>query len=339
MAKWLSNPASDRVYGRTGVLLVNLGSPDAPDAPSLRRYLRQFLSDPRVVEIPKIIWWFILNGIILVVRPAKSARKYASVWMNEGAPLKVLTQRLCQKLQQKFRSDGEDLPVVMGMRYGNPSIESGVRTLKEHGCDRILLVPLYPQYSSSTTGSVMDDFFVATQRYRHVPMVRVLDPWYQDPAYIAALRQSVQSFWAQHGKPDVLVMSFHGLPKLFVERGDPYQKQCIETGELLAQALGLHAGEYRITFQSRFGPAAWLEPYTEPTVRTLAKEGVGSVQVICPGFSADCLETLEEIAMEVRTAFMEEGGREFHYIPALNDDDAWVDALAGMVRALKGPAE
>jgi ferrochelatase len=339
MAKWLGNPSSDRIEGRTGVLVVNLGSPDAPDAPSLRRYLRQFLGDPRVVEIPKLIWWFILNGIILVVRPRKSAHKYASIWMPEGAPLKVITQGLCQKLEQKLRAMGEDLPVVMGMRYGNPSIETGIHTLKQHGCDRILLVPLYPQYSSSTTASVMDDFFVANQRYRHVPMVRVLDPWYRHPDYIEALRQSVQSFWANQGQPEVLVISFHGLPKQFVELGDPYQKQCIETGELLARALGLHAGQYRITFQSRFGPAAWLQPYTEPTVRTLAKGGVSSVQVVCPGFSADCLETLEEIAMEVRTAFLEEGGRVFHYIPALNDSDVWVDALAGMVWSLKGPAE
>jgi ferrochelatase len=339
MAKWLPDPASRRTSGRTGVLMVNLGSPDKPDAPSLRRYLRQFLGDPRVVEIPKLIWWFILNGIILVVRPRKSAAKYASIWMTEGAPLKVLTQRLCTGLDQRLKQSGEDLPVVMGMRYGNPSIAAGVHTLKEHGCDRILLVPLYPQYSSSTTASVMDDFFVASQRYRHVPMVRVLDPWYRHPDYIEALRQSVQSCWANHGQPEVLVISFHGLPKQFVELGDPYQQQSLETGELLARALGLSASQYRITFQSRFGPAAWLQPYTEPTVRELAAGGVQSLQVICPGFSVDCLETLEEIAMEVRAAFLEEGGKDFHYIPALNDSPQAVELMAQLVRGLKDPAE
>lgn len=335
MAKWLSDPATSQTPNRTGVLVVNLGSPDAPDAPALRRYLRQFLGDPRVVEIPKFIWWFILNGIILVFRPRKSAQKYASIWMNEGAPLKVLTQRLCQGLQQRLSAMGEHLPVVMAMRYGNPSVEAGVKTLKQHGCERVLLVPLYPQYSSSTTASVMDDYFAASQRYRHVPMVRVLDPWYNHPGYIEALKASVKAHWQQQGQPDVLVLSFHGLPKQFVELGDPYQRQCIETGELLARSLGLSAGQYRITFQSRFGPAAWLQPYTEPTVRELAQQGVRSVHVLCPGFSVDCLETLEEIAMEVRAAFLEEGGTEFHYIPALNDSPEAVELLAGLIRGLK----
>ncbi|HQT81595.1 MAG: ferrochelatase [Ferrovum sp. 37-45-19] len=313
---------------KTGVLLVNLGTPDAPDAPSLKRYLKQFLSDHRVVEIPRPIWWLILNGIILNIRPKKSAKKYASIWTAEGSPLKTNTEKQCRALERELsNSTSSPLVVKYAMRYGNPSIPSQIMELKEQGCENILLVPLYPQYAASTTGSSMDALFDILKRYRNTPGVRVIRQYHDHPAYINALASRVEAFWQEHGRPEKLIMSFHGVPRYTLDKGDPYHCQCHKTGRLLAERLGLQPTQYMVTFQSLFGRAEWIKPYTEPSVVALAKEGINSIHVVCPGFPADCLETIEEIGMEVKAAFMEAGGRDYHYIPALNDDPVWINAL------------
>ncbi len=319
---------------RIGVLLVNLGTPDAPDAPSLRRYLKQFLSDPRVVEIPRAIWWLILNLIILNTRPAKSAAKYAKVWLKEGgSPLRYWTEQQAIGLAERLGADGgEPVEVAWGMRYGNPSIESAILQLRNAGCDRILLMPMYPQYAASTTASSMDAVADTFRRLRNVPGLRTIRNFHDHPAFIAALAGKVRTFWAEHGMPDKLVMSFHGVPRYTRDKGDPYHCECHKTGRLLAEALGLQREQWQVSFQSLFGRAEWIKPYTEPTLRELAKAGVGKVHVMCPGFPADCLETIEEIGMEVRDAYLEDGGGEYAFIPCLNADPAWLDALALMAR-------
>ncbi len=319
---------------RTGILLVNLGTPEAPTAPALRRYLKQFLWDPRVVEIPRPVWWLILNGIILNTRPAKSAKKYAAVWMTEGSPLKVHTESMTKLLKGYLLDQGHpDLVVAWAMRYGQPSIGKTLDELRAAGCQRILVLPLYPQYAASTTASVMDDVARSMLAWRNLPELRFVRNFPGNTAYINALAASVREHWQARGRPDQLVISFHGLPKRSLEQGDPYFCECHKTGRLLAQALGLTAEQYRITFQSRFGAAEWLQPYTQPTLEALGKEGVGRVDVICPGFVADCLETLEEIAMECKAAFLAAGGREFHYIPCLNERPDWIHALCELVQA------
>jgi len=329
MARYFPEP--DTVHGtplKTGVLVVNLGTPDAPEKGALRRYLKQFLSDPRVVEIWRPLWWLILNGIILNTRPTKSAHKYATIWTAEGSPLRVNTERQAMALATRLRDHAASpVAVAYAMRYGQPSIEAGVAQLKQDNCDRILLLPLYPQYAASTTASSMDALFAALARWRNVPGIRVVRHYHDHPAYISALKNSVEAYWAMHGRPDKLVMSFHGVPRYTLDKGDPYHCECLKTGRLLAESLGLNADQYVVSFQSLFGRAEWVKPYTEATVRQLAKTGVGNVHVICPGFPADCLETLEEIAMEVKAAFHSDGGREYHYIPALNDSPAWIGAL------------
>lgn len=313
---------------RVGVLYVNLGTPAAPTAPALRRYLAQFLSDPRVVEIPRLAWWPILHGIILRTRPAKSAAKYASVWTQDGSPLLVWTVKQAKLLQGALGERG--LPVVVrpAMRYGEPSIARGLDDLRAEGCTRILVLPAYPQYAAATTASAIDAVGAWAREARHVPELRIVNRYHDHPGYIGALADSVRAHWQANGRGGMLVMSFHGVPERSLKLGDPYHCECLKTARLLAERLGLAADEWRVTFQSRFGRAKWLEPYTEPTVQKLAREGVGRVDVICPGFTADCLETLEEIGQEVREAFISAGGREFHYVPCLNDSTPWVHALA-----------
>ena len=317
---------------RTAVLLVNLGTPDAPTPSALRRYLAQFLGDPRVVEIPRWIWMAILHGIILRVRPAKSAHKYASIWTPEGSPLKVWTERQAQGLQHAM--DRAQLPVLVrhAMTYGSPSVASQLDALKAEGATRILILPAYPQYSGTTTAAVVDAVSRWSLRCRALPEFRFINRYHDDPGYIEALAQRVQDHWHTQGRADQLVMSFHGVPERTLQLGDPYHCECYKTARLLAQRLGLSPGQYQVTFQSRFGKAKWLEPYTEPTVRALARSGVKRVDVVCPGFTSDCLETLEEIAMEVREAFMSEGGEVFHYIPCLNDEPRWIEALAALTQ-------
>jgi ferrochelatase len=318
---------------RIGVLLINLGTPEAPTAQALRPYLKEFLWDRRVVEIPRPIWWLILHGIILPTRPAKSAQKYASIWRAEGSPLKVFTERLAILLKGHL---GERVrqPVLVdyAMRYGRPGVAEQIRALKAQGVDRLLVVPLYPQYAASSTGSALDAVWETLLHTRNPPEIRTLRHFHDDPGYIQALRQSIQMFWAERGRPDVLVMSFHGVPRRSLDLGDPYYCECQKTGRLLAEALGLQAEQYRITFQSRFGRAEWLQPYTLATLKTLGQARTPRVDVVCPGFVADCLETLEEIGMEGKAEFLNAGGGEYHYIPALNDRPSWVHALTDLVQ-------
>jgi ferrochelatase len=315
--------------GSPGILLVNLGTPDAPTASAVRRYLREFLSDPRVVQIPRLVWLPILYLLVLPVRPAKSARKYAAIWRPDGSPLRIYHERQAQLLRgylgQKL---GKQLPVVAAMRYGNPSIAAGLAELKERGCDRILVIPMYPQYARSTTASTEDGLAKALKRWRPAPAVKVLQDFHDHPAYAKAIAKNVTEYWMKAGRPDRLVMSFHGIPKAVVAAGDPYEKQCRESARLIATELGWNDERTRVTFQSRFGAAEWLQPYTDATLRTLGAEGVGRVDVICPGFAADCLETLEEIGIENRAVFLEAGGKEFHYIPTTNDTPAWMTLLS-----------
>lgn len=317
--------------GGVGVILVNLGTPDEPTAPAIRKYLREFLSDPRVIEIPKLLWWPILNGPILMARPRKLVPRYKSVWMEGGSPLMVYTQRQTEGLRQLFAQRGLAIEVETGMRYGQPSIKNAMLRLRDRGCEHLLVVPLYPQYASSTTATVVDEVARVASHMRDQPALRFIKRFHTDPAFIRPLGDKIAAFWQQHGKPQKLVMSFHGLPRQCVDIGDPYCRDCYETARALALYLGLPDDGYLVTFQSRFGPAKWLEPYTEPTLQKLAQQGVTEIDVVCPGFLADCLETLEEIQVEVCETFMHAGGKRFRYIPALNDDQAWVTALGDMV--------
>ena len=322
---------------RTAVLLVNLGTPDEPTAPALRRYLAEFLSDPRVVEIPRAVWLLILHGIILRTRPARSAAKYASVWMPEGSPLAVWTQRQTQALAGQLAASGHQVVVRHAMRYGNPSLPSTLDALRAEGVTRVLVLPLYPQYAAATTASVADKVLQWATQARRMPELRFVAEYHDDPAYIAALAAQLRAHWAAQGRGDKLVLSFHGVPERSLHLGDPYHCQCHKTARLLAAALGLGKDEVLVTFQSRFGKAKWLEPYTEPTLQRLASEGVKRVDVACPGFVADCLETLEEIAQEARDAFLAAGGQTFSYVPCLNDAPEWIDALAALAeRHLQG---
>jgi len=317
---------------RTAVLLVNLGSPDEPTAAATRRYLAEFLSDPRVVEIPPFVWKLVLHGIILNTRPAKSAAKYATIWTEAGSPLVVGTARLAARLGEEFAAEGQPLLVRHAMRYGNPGVGAVLDELRERGATRLLVLPLYPQYSAATTASVWDAVAQWAAHARYLPELRFVNRYGDHPGHIRALARSVQAHWAAHGKAPLLLMSFHGLPERSLHRGDPYHCECHKTARLLAEALGLEPRQFRVTFQSRFGKAQWLRPYTEPTLRELAASGVRQVDVICPGFAVDCLETLEEIAQEARDAFLEAGGQDFRCIRCLNDSDDAVLALRDLAR-------
>lgn len=322
---------------RTGVLLCNLGTPEAPTPAATRRYLAEFLSDPRVVEIPRAVWKPLLHGVILRTRPAQSAAKYRKVWLPEGSPLMVWSRKQATLLRGYLGERGHDVTVRLAMRYGQPAVASALDELRARGCTRILVVPMYPQYSGTTTASVIDAVSDWARGARHVPELRFVNRFHDDPGYIHALARSVHRHWQDHGRPDRLVMSFHGVPVRTHERGDPYYTECQQTAQLLAAQLGLKPEQWVLSFQSRFGRAKWLEPATQPTLEALGRAGTGRVDVICPGFVADCLETLEEIAMEVQAAYKASGGGEFHYIPCLNDQPAWIAALAAIVqRHLQG---
>jgi ferrochelatase len=310
----------------TGVLYCNLGTPDAPTAPAVRRYLAEFLADPRVVEIPRAVWLPLLYGVILPRRSGKSAHKYASIWLPEGSPLKVWTERQAAGLRQWMQAQGHAVPVEYAMRYGAPSIASRLDALVAAGATRILVLTAYPQYSGTTTASVIDAVNAWSGRQRAIPELRFVNRYHDDSGYIEALAGSVERHWAAAGRAEHLVMSFHGVPERTLHLGDPYHCECRKTGRLLAERLGLAADQWTLTFQSRFGRAKWLEPYTEPTLQALAGRGVRNVEVVCPGFPADCLETLEEIAQEGRAAFLAAGGTGFQYIPCLNDDAQWIEA-------------
>jgi len=317
---------------RTGILLINLGTPDAPTAKAVRPYLKEFLGDPRVVEIPKLIWWLILNVIILNVRPKKSAAKYATIWTSEGSPLRVHTEKQAALLQG-YLGERSKAPFVVeyAMRYGNPGISQVLRKLREQNCQRILIVPMYPQYAASSTATAFDIVFDEFRQMRNTPALRTIKNFHDHPGYIKSLASNITDYWMKNGRPDKLVMSFHGVPQYTLEKGDPYHCECQKTGRLLAQELGLKPGQYQLSFQSRFGKAEWIKPYTTATLIELGKQKTRRVDVVCPGFVADCLETLEEIAQEGKEDFQHAGGGEYHYIPCLNERDDWMHALTDLV--------
>ncbi|WP_026379892.1 ferrochelatase [Afifella pfennigii] len=325
--------------GRIGVLLINLGTPDGTDYWPMRRYLKEFLSDRRVIETPRLLWWPILNGVVLSKRPQKSGEAYATIWNKElnESPLRTFTRSQSDKLAADFAAE-ERLQVDWAMRYGNPTIAEKLTALQEKGCEKVLIVPLYPQYSATTTATVNDKAFDALKLMRWQPAIRTAPPWHDEPAYIDALAQSVEEHYQTLDfTPDVLVASYHGLPRSYFEKGDPYHCHCQKTSRLLAERLGMPQEKLITTFQSRFGPEEWLQPYTDETVARLAEEGVKSVAVMNPGFVSDCLETLEEIAIGVGEIFEEHGGENFTHIPCLNDSAAGMHVLKTVVmRELQG---
>ncbi|TWA74568.1 ferrochelatase [Azospirillum brasilense] len=320
---------------RVGVLLMNLGTPEATDYWSMRRYLKEFLSDPRVIEVPKAVWWPVLNGIILTVRPGKSGHAYKSIWNEERneSPLKTVTRAQAEGVAAALKArHGDGVVVDWAMRYGQPAVGPAIQRLKDQGCDRILLFPLYPQYSATTTATANDQAFRHLMTMRWQPAVRTVPAYHDEQGYIDALARSVmRHIAALDHTPDVLLASFHGLPKAYLDRGDPYHCFCVKTARLLAERLGWEPGRVQYSFQSRFGKAEWLKPYTDKTVEELARAGKTKIAVIAPGFSADCVETLEEIQFQVKDAFMAAGGERFTYIPCLNDHPDHVTFLADLV--------
>lgn len=318
----------DKVQPVTGILLTNLGTPDAPTASALRPYLREFLSDPRVIELPRWKWWPILHGIILRVRPAKSAKLYASVWTDQGSPLMQISLAQAEKLQQQLQGKAV---VKLAMRYGQPAIGKVLRQFQDEGINRIVVLPLYPQYAGATVGSTFDAVAQELRGWRWIPELHFINSYHDHPAYIAALAQSIERAFQEHGRPEKLVLSYHGMPQRYFDAGDPYYCFCQKTSRLVAEQLGLKAGEFVSSFQSQFGREQWLTPDTSGTLTELAQQGVKKVAVVCPGFSADCLETIEEIGEENREIFIQSGGESFTYIPALNADSAHIDMMAGLL--------
>lgn len=317
---------------RIGLLITNLGTPDAPTTPALRRYLAEFLSDPRVVEVPRLLWMLILHGIILRIRPRRSAHAYQSVWTEAGSPLMLHTLAQRDALRAALKPQwGDDLLVECAMRYGNPSIASVLESMQQQGVRQLLVLPLYPQYSAATTASTFDALAADFTRRRWLPDLRFISHYHDFPAYIEALAGTVETHWAKHGQPDKLVLSYHGIPQRYLDNGDPYHCECHKTSRLVAERLGLSKDQYVTTFQSRFGREEWLKPYTDETLKALPAQGVKHVQVICPGFSADCLETIEEIEVENRGYFIAAGGQQFHYIPALNAQPPHIHALQALI--------
>lgn len=318
----------------TGVLITNLGTPDAPTPKALRKYLKEFLSDPRVIETPKIIWWFVLHCIILRIRPRRSAEAYEKVWTENGSPLLDISLKQANKIQTEISKqiDGP-VKVELAMRYGNPSIESGLEKLRAANAERLLVFPLYPQYSAATTASTFDAVAAVLQKWRWIPEMRMINHYHDNPDYIAAMANSIEQYWQTNSKPEKLLFSFHGLPKDYFLAGDPYHCECYKTARLVAEKLELHENEWQLTFQSRFGPREWLQPYTDITLKELAANGTKHVQIVCPGFSADCLETIEEIDMQNRDFFIDAGGEQFSYIPALNDADEHINMLCKLIQA------
>jgi len=325
-------PAPATSADRSGVLLVNLGTPDAPTAAAVRRYLAEFLHDHRVVDLNRWLWCPLLHGVILPLRSPKVARAYAGIWTDEGSPLLAGTRRLGESLARAL----PEVEVRVAMRYGNPSIASVMQAMDEAGVGRLAVLPLYPQYSASTSASVHDAVMRELLRWRRQPSLHLLQDYHRDPAWVAAVAASVRAHWAAKGRGDRLLMSFHGIPQRFVRGGDPYQRQCQASARAIAAALGLAEDEWWLSFQSRFGREPWLQPYTDKTLEQWGRERAGSIDVLCPGFAIDCLETLEEIAEENAHAYVAAGGTALRYIPCLNDDPAHVAALAGLARHLLG---
>jgi ferrochelatase len=317
---------------RVGVLLTNLGTPEAPATKPLRKYLKQFLWDPRVVEIPRPVWWLILNGIILRLRPSRSAASYGKIWTDRGSPLMFHTRDQADAVRALMQArHGERVIVEFAMRYGTPDIAGTVQGMLQRGVHKLLVLPLYPQYSGATTASTFDALAADFTRRRWLPEFRFVSQYHDHPAYIEAVADSIRRYRAQHGTADKLLFSYHGEPRRYLDQGDPYHCQCHKTTRLVIDKLGLQESEYLTTFQSRFGKAEWLQPYTDITLKGLPNEGVKSIQVVCPGFSADCLETIEEICEENRDYFMAAGGETFGYIPCLNSEPEHISALATII--------
>jgi len=314
-------------FEKTGILLVNLGTPDAPTASAVKRYLRQFLSDKRVVDTSPLLWWPLLRGVILPLRSPRVAKLYQSIWMEEGSPLLVYSRRQQQALSARL----PDMPVVLGMSYGKPSLDSAVDGLIESGVTNIIVLPLYPQFSCSMVAAVWDELARILTRYRRVPGINFIRDYADHPAYINALAGTVRQSFAQHGEPDLLLMSYHGIPQRYADEGDDYPQRCRDTTRELVSALGLPPEKVMMTFQSRFGREPWLTPYTDETLKMLGEKGVKHIQVMSPGFAADCLETLEEIAVQNREFFLEAGGTKYEYIPALNDDPEHIEMMVSLV--------
>jgi ferrochelatase len=320
-----------------GVLVVNLGTPDAPTTAAVRRYLRQFLWDARVVEYPRALWWLILNGIILTIRPSKSAHAYQQVWTEQGSPLLVHSQDIANAMQTQLSASlPGNVCVELAMTYGNPSVEAGLNKLHAAGARRIVILPLYPQYSGTTTASVFDAVSAALNKRRWVPELRFINHYHDKPDFIAAAAASIREYWQQNDRGNHLLFSFHGLPKSNLDKGDPYHCHCLKTARLISEALELKEGDWSVAFQSRVGREEWLQPYTEDVLEEFGKKEMRRVDVVCPGFAADCLETLEEIALRYAEVFVESGGGSLHYIPALNARDDHVAFLAKLVASHAG---
>lgn len=315
-----------------GILMVNLGTPEAPTPKAVRTYLKEFLSDVRVVDAPRIIWWFVLK-VILLIRPKPVSDAYRSVWTEEGSPLLAISKKQAAALQIKLKqTTGRDTPVELAMTYGNPSILSASNALRSKGVERILILPMYPQYSSSTTAAVYDKLSDLLKQCPHLPEMRWIRDFHDHPDYINALAHSVKQQWQKSGQSEKLLMSFHGVPERYTAKGDPYERQCRKTADLLAETLELSSEQWQCCFQSRFGREEWVKPYTDHTLTQWGKDGIKSVDVICPAFSADCLETLEEIEVENKEYFLEAGGKTYNYIPALNDNDDHIEMLSNLVQ-------
>jgi ferrochelatase len=315
-----------------GVLMANLGTPESPTPRAVKAFLKEFLSDVRVVDAPRFIWWFVLR-VILLIRPKPVAKAYKSVWMKDGSPLLVISKRQAAALQKQLSLDMTcDIPVELAMTYGSPSILAASNALRSKGVERILILPMYPQFSSSTTAAIYDKLSDLLKQCPHLPEMRWIRDYHDVPEYINALAQSVKQQWSKTGRSEKLLMSFHGVPERYTAKGDPYERQCRLTADLLAKNLGLQEEQWQCCFQSRFGREEWVKPYTDKTLMQWGKEGVKSVDIICPAFSADCLETLEEIQVENKEYFLEAGGEDYHYIPALNDNNDHIEMLSKLVQ-------
>ena len=334
MVKYIGNPNyRHNEKARTGILLSNLGTPDAPTTAAVRKYLAEFLSDTRVIEWPPALWWFVLHGIILRTRPRRSAHAYSQVWSDDGSPLLSISKKQVALVKAELEQEyGDNVVVELAMRYGSPSIKSALDKLREANVQKLLVLPLYPQYSATTTASTVDAVCAELRHWRFLPELRTINCYHDFPPYVDAIVESIRSHWAEHDRPEKLLFSFHGLPQKYFRAGDPYFCHCQKTTRLVIEKLGLQENEWAISFQSRLGPQEWLKPYTDITLKEWGKQGVKSVQVISPGFSADCLETLEEINMQNREFFLEAGGKEFSYIPALNDHAFHISALVDLIK-------
>ena len=316
-------------HKKIGIILANLGSPTAPTTKAVRRFLKDFLGDPRVVNLPRPIWWVILNCFVLPFRPSRSAKAYSKVWHEKGSPLTYLTKQLTEKVAERLNP--KNIKVDYAMRYGEPSIATQLKAFKQDGVTDVIVLPLYPQYSSTTTASIYDDLTKELKQWRHLPSFEFISDYHQDSHYIAAIAASIEQAWREQAKNELLVMSFHGLPEQLTKWGDPYFHQCHKTAALIAEKLGLTEKQWMIVFQSRFGKAEWLKPYCVDTLEQLPTQGIKAIDIVCPGFAVDCLETLEEIAMENKAIFIEAGGSEYRYIACLNDSDAHVEALTRLL--------